>query len=149
MIKRIRELFRELDSAQRDQVNLSDRELKLVSATLMAEVIRSDGRADSREVSTLRHILALELGLDAAEITDFIAAAQEKVTEATSMFEFTDKVNRHFDDRGKFELVRQLWLVARADGVVHKLEEATIRKIAELIYLPHSEFIRAKQLSRC
>ena len=37
-----------------------------------------------------------------------------------------------------------LWRVAVADGEISKYEDYLIRKIADLIHLPHSEFIRAK-----
>ena len=37
-----------------------------------------------------------------------------------------------------------MWEVANADGEIDPLEDAVIRKTAELIYVDHSEFIRAK-----
>jgi uncharacterized tellurite resistance protein B-like protein len=40
--------------------------------------------------------------------------------------------------------VEQLWLIAYADGVIDKYEEAAIRKASELLYVSHSDFIRAK-----
>ena len=41
-------------------------------------------------------------------------------------------------------LIELLWQVAAADGEISKYEDHLIRKIAELIYVPHREFIRAK-----
>ena len=40
--------------------------------------------------------------------------------------------------------MEQLWRVAYADGVIHKYEDAAIRKASELLYVSHSDFIRAK-----
>lgn len=37
-----------------------------------------------------------------------------------------------------------MWVIAFADGVLDPIEESVIRKVAELIYLDHNEFIRAK-----
>ena len=37
-----------------------------------------------------------------------------------------------------------MWEVAHADGEIDPLEDAVIRKSAELLYVDHSEFIRAK-----
>jgi uncharacterized tellurite resistance protein B-like protein len=37
-----------------------------------------------------------------------------------------------------------LWQVAYADGSLDPYEEALVRKIADLIYVPHREFIQAK-----
>ncbi len=148
MIRLIKDLFRELNSSTEVKNALSDTELKLVAAALMAEVSLADGKSDAAEIAELGQILIQELQFAAAEVADFIDSAKSKAAQATSLFEFTDTVNRHFDVAAKFQLIRHLWQVARADGIVHKLEEATIRKVADLIYLPHSEFIRAKQLSR-
>ena len=40
-------------------------------------------------------------------------------------------------------LIEQLWDIAYADGVIDKYEEAAIRKVSELLYVPHSDFIKA------
>jgi uncharacterized tellurite resistance protein B-like protein len=37
-----------------------------------------------------------------------------------------------------------MWELAFADGDLSKYEEYVIRKVADLIYVSHSEFIRAK-----
>jgi uncharacterized tellurite resistance protein B-like protein len=42
------------------------------------------------------------------------------------------------------QLVAQFWQIAYADGVIDKYEEAAIRKVSDLLYVPHSDFIRAK-----
>ena len=37
-----------------------------------------------------------------------------------------------------------LWHVALADGEIDKYEDHLVRKVADLIYVPHLSFIRAK-----
>ena len=37
-----------------------------------------------------------------------------------------------------------LWRVAFADGRIDKYEEHLVRKAADLLYVPHRHFIRAK-----
>jgi uncharacterized tellurite resistance protein B-like protein len=37
-----------------------------------------------------------------------------------------------------------LWAIAYADGTLHLYEEHLIRKIADLLYVPHAAFIAAK-----
>ncbi len=44
----------------------------------------------------------------------------------------------------RFELIKAMWEVAHADGEIDPLEDAVIRKAAELLYVDHSQFIRAK-----
>ena len=37
-----------------------------------------------------------------------------------------------------------MWAVAHADNEVHPHEEYVIRKVADLLYVSHSDFIRGK-----
>ena len=41
-------------------------------------------------------------------------------------------------------LVELLWRVAYANEVLHKYEEHLVRKVADLLYVPHTAFIKAK-----
>lgn len=148
MIKALSNLFRDLGAHDPVAETPGDRDLNLLSATLMAEVMAADGMSDSAEIAALNRILHRDFGLGAEECAQVIRQATRKVEDATSLFEFTDKVNRHFDHRQKFDLIRRLWDIAYADAEIDKLEEATIRKVAELIHVRHSDFIRAKQMAR-
>jgi uncharacterized tellurite resistance protein B-like protein len=60
------------------------------------------------------------------------------------VYGYTRTINESFTEEQKFELVTALWRLALADDGLHRYEEHTIRKIAELIYLSHSRFIEAK-----
>ena len=40
--------------------------------------------------------------------------------------------------------MEDLWEVAFADQVIDKYEDYTIRKIADLLYVKHKDFIKAK-----
>ena len=42
------------------------------------------------------------------------------------------------------QLLEALWRVARSDEIVHKYEEHLIRRVADLLHVPHSGFIAAK-----
>ena len=50
----------------------------------------------------------------------------------------------HFTPEQKVSVVEMLWQVAYAEGRLDPYEEALVRKIADLIYVPHREFIQAK-----
>jgi uncharacterized tellurite resistance protein B-like protein len=44
----------------------------------------------------------------------------------------------------RIEIVHRLWEVTFLDGEVHAREEHLVRKVADLLYVPHSQFIRGK-----
>lgn len=127
---------------------LGDEDIHLLSAALMAEVIASDGSHSGGEREKLEAILAEDFHLAPEQIGEIVGEATGRASRATSLFEFTDLVNRHFSHARKRQLIEHLWHIAHADGQVHKLEEATIRKIADLIHLSHTDFIRARHGAR-
>jgi uncharacterized tellurite resistance protein B-like protein len=41
-----------------------------------------------------------------------------------------------------------MWELAFADNELNKYEEYVIRKVADLIYMSHTEFMRAKSIAK-
>lgn len=62
---------------------------------------------------------------------------------SASLYEFTDQL-RDLEHQQRFELIQSMWQVAYADHHLDPIEEAIIRKVAELLYVNHNDFIRAK-----
>ena len=56
----------------------------------------------------------------------------------------TTLINDQFNPEQKYRLIVALWQVANADGIISKHEDHLIRNVADLIYVSHSNFIRAK-----
>jgi len=121
-------------------------QLQLASAALLIELSRADFNHCSSEQAALEKALKKQLSLDEKQLSTLVQLAEEENREATSLYQFTSLINDNYTLEQKFELVKTLWTVALADGEISKYEDHFIRKIAELIYLPHSEFIRAKVL---
>jgi uncharacterized tellurite resistance protein B-like protein len=82
--------------------------------------------------------------LDASQTAELLTLAEQDANEATSLFEFTRLINKHFDAEQKQHFVELLWHVALADGEIDKYEDHLVRKVADLIHVPHLSFIRAK-----
>ena len=53
-------------------------------------------------------------------------------------------INDEFNREQKIHLIEQLWRVAFADQELDRYEEALVRKISELLHVPHRDFIQAK-----
>ena len=53
-------------------------------------------------------------------------------------------MNKGFSQEQKRKVIEHLWQVAYADGILDKYEEYMVRKIADLIYVSHKDFINAK-----
>jgi uncharacterized tellurite resistance protein B-like protein len=118
--------------------------LALASAALMFEIGRADRELDDAERDQLRDLLARRFGLDAAALDEIERLAEAEVEEANDLYQFTQLVNEHYGPAERIEVVRNLWRVAWADGVVDAHEEHLIRRIADLLHVRHRDFIAAK-----
>ena len=118
--------------------------LRLAVAALLVEVLRADYDVSAPErrqvLASIREVL--KLGEEEAE--QLLSLAEEEIDKSHDLYQFTSKVNRAFSAEQKQRLVEQLWRVAQADEIIHKYEEHIIRRVADLLHVPHSGFIAAK-----
>lgn len=118
--------------------------LERATAALLCEVVRADYHTDQAELEALQHLLQRRFGLADAEVKELMQLAQEEVEQAVDHYQFVSLVKQHYDYPQRCELVRMMWTLAFADGETHHLEEHRIRRLAQLLHVSHSDFIRAK-----
>lgn len=121
------------------------RALELACAALLFEVARADFALEEVEQQAVRALLMTEFALTPEEITTVTEEASEQVDAATCLFEFTRTLNDLASIEQKRALLAMMWRVAMADNELSRYEEHLIRKVADLLYVPHSDFIAAKQ----
>jgi uncharacterized tellurite resistance protein B-like protein len=118
--------------------------LNLVTAALLIETARADFTHDAQEQAAMEQLLSSSLKLDKHEVHELVVAAENKVDDATSLYEFTREINDRCSPDQKIQLIKAMWTVAYADGKLGKYEEHLIRQVADLIYVPHQDYIRSK-----
>ncbi len=129
-----------------DSPALTNHQKQLAVAALLVEIAMADHQFSDIEASKLNQLLTQKFSLTANEIAELIDLAKTESNHATSLHQFTHIVNSQCSQDDKFRLVKAMWEMAYADGDLDKYEDYMIRKVADLIYVPHSEFIRAKSL---
>lgn len=144
MISRIISFFEEQFSELEKGAEPSAHQVQLASAALMFEVVRADGATKDDELNTLKQLLQEQFELPTAELDELIELAEQQSNEATSLYQFTRLINDHFDARQKLQVIASMWEIAVADGNIDRFEEHIIRRVAELVYIPHKDFIRSK-----
>lgn len=147
MLQQIRKLFEQIGSGADVEVR-DEKDVRMISAALLAEVATVDQKLDDRERQTLVQVLQQHYRLDAEATDELVENALAHRDEATSLYEFTQTVNDQFSEKDKYLLVLQMWQVAFSDDVIEAFEEHLIRRVAELIYLPHGLFTRARAEAR-
>ena len=118
--------------------------LQLATAALLFEMLRADDDEHPDERHALEQALQKCFALSESETRQLSQLADREAAESVSLHQFTGLINRHFSPDEKIRVVEMLWQVAYADGSLDRYEEALVRKIAELIYVPHREFMQAK-----
>lgn len=139
MLKALKSLF---DRSGDDQ--LTAHSVEVAAAALLIEVGRADYESDADEQKAIIEAIRVGSGLEDGELESLVASAQESAERSTSLYEFTTLINAQYSMDEKFVLIEALWRVAAADGDIHRYEDHLIRRIADLLYVPHSDFIRAK-----
>jgi len=116
----------------------------LAICVLMIEVSKSDDTFDDIEKDKIIDTLEHKYNLSVDQVDSLLKLADEKNEEMISLYDWTKIINDTFDYDERVNVLRTLWDVAHADNIIDKYEDYTIRKIADLIYVKHSDFIRAK-----
>ena len=122
----------------------NQQKIQMAAAALLIELSRADFKRDQQEQQSIEAALKKSFDLDDQQLAVLIDLAEEENKEAVSLYQFTSLIKDNYSHEQRFDLVKMLWQVAIADGEISKYEDHLIRKIADLIYLPHSDFIRAK-----
>ena len=131
---------------QTGDAGLSDDQKHLAFAALLIEVAMADHHFSDSEHQKL--ILAIEhkFNLPHSAILELIDTARHETAHSTAVQPFTQLIHQYCSPQEKFDLIKAMWELAYADGHLDKYEDYTIRKLADLLYIPHSEFIRARNL---
>ena len=111
---------------------------------LLLETSMADEILDESELMALKNTLQKDFQINEDEIDELIDLAKENVEDSTSLYEFTRDINDNFDIAERVKLIESMWKIAYADGNIDKYEEHIIRKVSNLIYVAHSDFIKAK-----
>ena len=143
MLHKLKDFFAvHMQMAEGEDVN--EHRLHLAAAALLVEIARADFQVDAVEEATISDLLVNTLDLAGHEVDELISLAHQESREAVALHPFTILINENYSNAQKLRLMTQLWRVAFADGRIDKYEEHMIRKIADLIYVSHKDFIRCK-----
>lgn len=144
MFNAITSLFKQLLDGQ--DLSQQKHSPNLAIACLLCEVAGADYQINSVEQDAKLHLVQRLLGLEEQEAHTLIEKAEEQIKDSASLYEYTTQL-RELTQETRFELIKAMWEVAHADGEIDPLEDAVIRKSAELLYVDHHEFIRAKLMT--
>ncbi len=141
MLDRLLDLLRDTE----DETQIST---ELAAAAVLFEVVWADHDVDPAEIQAVAAALREQFALSANQVDDILHQTQANHEQSVGVFGFTRVLNEQLDQQEKAEIIGAMWRIAYADNTVDALEEHTIRRIADLLYVPHKTFIAAKHAAR-
>ncbi|MCH2347620.1 MAG: TerB family tellurite resistance protein [Pseudomonadales bacterium] len=145
MLNSIKQFFEnKLVNNEEEPTSSSIAKTDLACAALLIEVINSDHKLEEQETQAFFSVLQNNLNIPGEDIDELVELAENQAKEATSLYEFTSLINSDYDYSQKVGLIENMWRIAFSDNNLDKYEDHLIRKISDLIYVSHSDFIRAK-----
>ena len=147
MIQAIKKFFNDylkFDADTGISKNDTQHALQLATAALLIEMTQADFEVKKEERAMVIKAVQSTFNLSKEKTEDLILLADQEVNQATSYYEFTSLINKNYSPEQKIHLVEMLWLVAFADKEMEKYEEHLVRKISDLLYVSHKDFIVAK-----
>lgn len=122
--------------------------LRVSTALLLIEVARADYAAEGVEVAVMIASLRQFFALDEAEAAALLEEATTTADRAVELQQFTRRLHEQLSVAEKLRVVEMLWEVALADARLEKHEDHLVRRIADLLYVPHSDLIRIRNRVR-
>ena len=147
MLERIRDFFREQllpGGAEHDPAHA----LRLATTALLFELARADDHIDAREREAMQAAVGRCFALDSAATDELLQLAEASSQQATCLYEFTRLINENYQPEDKCRILDMLWQLAFSDGDLDRYEEHYIRRVADLLYIPHRDFIAAKHAAQ-
>jgi uncharacterized tellurite resistance protein B-like protein len=122
--------------------------LQIATAALLLEMMRMDNELKDEERQAIASTLQTQFRLDPAQIETLMALAEQEAREANDYYQFTSLINKHCDPAQKVQIIENLWHVAMIDGHLDAHELHLMRKLADLLYIGHADYVAAKQRAR-
>ena len=148
MLRKLAALFDRAFADQADDPAAREHALRVATALLLIEVAKADYADDVAEDEAMLASLKQFFALDDAAAGLLIDEARSTADRAVELQQFTRRLHEQLSVAEKQRVVEMLWQVALADSKLDKHEDHLVRRIAELLYVSHSDLIRIRNRVR-
>jgi uncharacterized tellurite resistance protein B-like protein len=119
-------------------------DVRVAACAMLYEVARADGQFQKDELSALQQKLIARWQISAQEAENILAAGKEMSENSVDFHPMLETLRESWGQSERIALIHDMWTIAHADGHIDSYEEHIIRRVAELLHVAHSEFIRGK-----
>ena len=116
----------------------------LAASAILFEVARADFELDPAEHQKLSVLIANQFGLNTDETAELLSLAEKEADDSPGLHEFTNLINHHWTMEERIRLIENMWEVVYADGRLDDNEQHLMRRVQNLLHVPHRDYIAAK-----
>ncbi len=124
--------------------NLDSTALNEAIATLLIEAARVDDNTTEADIAEAKKSLKLLANIDSEQADELLRTVSLPKNRPTSYLPLTRTINQNLDYDQKCVLIGAMWAIAHSDSHIDPHEDHIIRKISDLIYVSHRDFIHQK-----
>ena len=139
----LNKLFKKSSESMSDN-DLDIHQLQLATCILLIEVSKSDDDYDKAEQEKIISLIKDKFSLTDDEIEEVFSVSNNHHNKMISLFEWTDIINKECSYDQKLVIIGFMWDIAFIDSKIDRYEDYTIRKVCDLIYVKHKDFINLK-----
>ena len=148
MLRKLAALFDGAFARETEDPAAREHGLRVATALLLIEVAKADFADDVAEDETMLASLKQFFALDDTAAALLLEEARGTADRAVELQQFTRRLHEQLSVSEKQRVIEMLWQVALADRKLDKHEDHLVRRLAELLYVPHSDVIRIRNRVR-
>lgn len=148
MIKQLKDMLQQVLTVETEASEDREHALQLATAALLVEIARADYRDEVVENEAIFELLKSHFALSPQESEALLNQAADEVDRAVSLQGFTRLLHENLSAAEKLSILEMLWQVAMADAHLDRHEDHLVRRVAELLYIPHRDVIRVRNRVR-
>ncbi|HWR57884.1 MAG TPA: TerB family tellurite resistance protein [Thermodesulfovibrionales bacterium] len=125
-----------------------ERKVELLAAVFLLEAAHSDYHCSEDELLHVVETVKSVFRLSGEYVEELIEFAKSERGNATDIYQFSRQANEQMSRAQKLAILDAVWRVIYIDGKINKYEEHFARKLTNLLWLDHKDFINAKLKAR-
>ena len=143
MLDRLKSFFSSPQNTTNDAAPPPDA-LAFAAAALMFEAASADQEITDKERDIIARALTAEFRLAEEKLDETVKSAEKAQADANDLHQFT-KIAKTLPEDARVRLVENLWRIILSDATRDPFEDAFVRRLCALIYVPDVESGRARQ----
>ena len=145
MLQALKQLIADVTDGAAHASRFADDDYRLCAVALLVHTASIDGDFAERERNRLHAIVKRQYDLDDTAADELIAEAIEVERRSIDLYQFTSRLNRILDEKGRARMVEMMWQIVFADGIVTEFEDNLIWRAADLLGVSREERIALRE----